>query len=156
MHRFAALASLCLLAACSHYQAPYGADTAEVTFTSNNVTGQPAVCDDQGKLRNTRRALAAVPFEAGVFHEINQSLGKDDAVTVSVPAGDALTLGVRHGKRTRGTTDFRCREALQFTPRAGEHYQVHFMLDSGVCGIGVTTADGDPVDDARRVGWSCP
>lgn len=155
MHRALTLASLCLLAACSHYQAPYDTDTAEVTFTSNNVTGQPAVCDQQGRLRNTRRSLAAIPFEAGLFHEINQSLGKDEAVTVTVPAGDALTLGVRHGQRTRGTSDFRCREALRFTPQAGEHYQVHFMLDRQICGIGVTAASGEPVDDARRTDWSC-
>ncbi|MBZ2188631.1 hypothetical protein K8B33_05965 [Alcanivorax sp. JB21] len=159
MHRIfgltGALCSALLLAACSHYQAAGEADTATITFTSNNVSGQPMVCNEAGRFQSTRMALSQKPFDSEMFDEINKTLRKAESVVTAVPANRPVRVGVRHSQRSRGTTDFSCRQAAQFEPVAGSTYTVHFTLQGNQCGLDITDGAGAPVEGAIAVPWNC-
>ena len=159
MHRMVslsgALSSALLLAACSHYQASGEEDTATVTFTSNNISAQPMVCNEAGRFQSTRMALSQKPFDGEIFDEINKSLGKAETVVTAVPANQPVRVGVRHSQRSRGTTDFSCRQAAQFEPVTGSTYTVHFTLQGNQCGLEITDDAGEPVEGAIAVPWDC-
>ncbi|MCH8544584.1 MAG: hypothetical protein LAT61_13535 [Alcanivorax sp.] len=159
MHRIAlpvgVLFSALLLGACSHYQASGAEETARITFTSNNVSGQPMVCNEAGRFQSTRKALSQKPFDGEIFDEINKALGKAEAVVTEVPADGAVRVGVRHSQRSRGTTDFSCRQAVQFEPAPGGTYTVHFTIQGNQCGLDITEDNGANVESAIAVPWKC-
>ena len=137
MKRLAFIACAFALSGCQHfsYQPPYGDDTAQITFTSNDLPAQPAIC---------------VPGEGF------KSMKKSVEVTTTLNASSQARIGVSYNQQKNGgTSRDRCKIALLFEAIAGEHYQAKFDYSGSQCGLSLTDSNGQSAD-AVQIDWECP
>jgi hypothetical protein len=159
MRLFIALLSFVTLAGCQgmSYQEPADGPGASLTFTSDRVSAQPMVCVPGKGFKPTRIALSRHDSDNESLKDLNEAVKKAPRVTINVPAGKPLTIGVKYEKpASMGGVRDRCRVAVRFSPVAGGTYRAHFVRPGDQCGLSVTTDDNAVVDDAVIAPWQCP
>lgn len=147
-----------LLSGCQHfsYQPPYGEDTAEITFTSNDVPAQPVICVPGKGFQPTEYSIAQKPIGGDAMNDLLETMNKSMEVTTNLQASSQARIGVSYNqqKGAGGSRD-RCKIALQFEAVAGEHYQAKFDYSNSQCGLSLTNSNGQSAD-AVQIDWACP
>lgn len=157
MKRFAP-ALVLVLAGCQNfgYQAPYGDDTAQITFTSNDTAAQPAICVPGKGFQSTEYSIAQKPMGGEALNDLLETMKKSTEVTTTLAPSSQTRVGIIYNqKHPNSTQRDRCRVALQFEAVAGEHYQAVFNYSQAQCGLSITDSQGQSAD-AVRVDWECP
>ena len=148
-----------LFTGCQHfssYQQPYGDNTAEITFTSNDTAAQPVICVPGEGFQSTEFSNSQRPIGGVSLNELMEAMKKSPEVTTSLEASQQARIGILYNqKSTNSTKRDRCRVALQFEALAGEHYQAKFSFSQGQCGLSLTDSRGRSAD-AVHVDWECP
>lgn len=147
-----------ILGACSrtHYwQGPDSVDTATVIFTSHYIAAQPIICQSDQGFVPTREALGATPVDPELFAQ-DQPGEEDGEVRVPVPAGTAITLGVRFDPKNPDLAPDACRASARFTPETGQRYQAQFVMPGNQCGLSITDDDHRAVAEANAETPTCP
>ena len=138
---------------CTHWQAPAGEQTAVLTFSANDLSAQPMLCDGS-RMRPTRLALGlSPPGREDIYADINERLGKASTVSVDIPADQPLIVGVRYTDRS-GTSRRVCRSAARFTASESSQYQAHFHAEGGRCNLEVHDSDDNRASEPHP--WQCP
>ena len=133
-----------LFSGCHHfsgYQQPYGDDTAEITFTSNDTAAQPVICVPGEGFQSTDYSIAQQPIGGDSMNELMEAMKKSPEVRASVAAGSSVTAGFRYTRRDRFNRD-RCQSMVSFDAVAGETYQLR-LEKSPECAITTTRLDGE-------------
>ena len=116
MKRFAP-ALVLVLAGCQNfgYQAPYGDDTAQITFTSNDTAAQPAICVPGKGFQSTEYSIAQKPMGGDALNDLLETMKKSTEVTTTLAPSSQTRVGIIYNqKHPNSTQRDRCRVALQF------------------------------------------
>ena len=148
-----------LFSGCHHfsgYQQPYGDDTAEITFTSNDTAAQPVICVPGEGFQSTDYSIAQQPIGGDSMNELMEAMKKSQEVTTVLKSSHQDRIGIIYNqKSTNSTKRNRCKVALQFEALAGEHYQAQFNYTQTQCGLSLTDSNGHSAD-AVQIDWKCP
>lgn len=158
MKRLAFITFAIALSGCQHfnYQPPYGDDTAQITFTSNDTPAQPAICVPGEGFQSTEYSIAQKPIGGDALNELMETMKKSVEVTTTLTPSTQTRIGVSYNQQnSAGTSRDRCKIALQFEAVAGEHYQAKFDYSRSQCGLSITDSSGQSAD-AVQIDWKCP
>lgn len=158
MKRLAFIACAFALSGCQHfsYQPPYGDDTAQITFTSNDLPAQPAICVPGEGFKSTEYSIAQKPIGGDAMNDLLETMKKSVEVTTTLNASSQARIGVSYNQQKNGgTSRDRCKIALLFEAIAGEHYQAKFDYSGSQCGLSLTDSNGQSAD-AVQIDWECP
>ncbi len=158
MKRLAFIACGIVLSGCQHfgYQPPYGDDIAQITFTSNDVPAQPAICVPGKGFQSTEYSIAQKPIGGDALNDLLETMKKSVEVTTAMQPSKQARIGVVYNQKSNTSMKRdRCKIALQFEAVAGEHYQAKFDYSHSQCGLALTDSNGQRAD-AVQIDWECP